>query len=120
MIRDLAITGEHQNAFTELIRRSDELEADYLRRFGEPLQLREENAGLEFLRRLVENDIILMTSDTRIAEAVGQKGQENPPVGFFYVYSSTGIFPERLGFGLLLQHQAFLRLLLRHVHSAGC
>jgi len=95
MIRDLAITGEHQNAFTELIRRSDELEADYLRRFGEPLQLREENAGLEFLRRLVENDIILMTSDTRIAEAVGQKGQENPPVGFFYVYSKHRDIPQK-------------------------
>lgn len=95
MIRDLAITGEHQNAFTELVRRSDELEADYLRRFGEPLQLREANAGLEFLRRLVENDIILMTSDTRIAEAVGQRGQENPPVGFFYVYSKHRDIPQK-------------------------
>jgi iron(III) transport system substrate-binding protein len=87
MIRDLALTGEHQNAFTELIRRSDELAADYEKRFGKKLELREDNAGLEFLRRLSENDIIIMTSDTRIAEAVGKKGQEDPPVGFFYVYS---------------------------------
>ncbi len=87
MIRDLALTGEHQNAFAELIRRSDELAADYRERFGKELQLREDNAGLEFLRRLAENDIIIMTSDTRIAEAVGKKGQEDPPVGFFYVYS---------------------------------
>ena len=87
MIRDLAITGEHQNAFTELIRRSDELEADYERRFGRPLVMTEANAGLEFLKRLVQNDIILMTSDTKISEAVGKKGQEDPPVGFFYVFS---------------------------------
>lgn len=87
MIRDVSITGEHQNAFTELIRRSDELEAEYERRFGEKLVLREENAGLEFVRRLAENDIILMTSDTRISEAVGKKGQEEPPFGFYYVYS---------------------------------
>lgn len=94
MIRDLAITGEHQNAFTELVRRSDELEAEYERRFGEKLVLREENAGLEFLRRLVENDIILMTSDTRIAESVGKKGQENPPFGFYYVYSKHRDIPR--------------------------
>ncbi|NQT57879.1 MAG: ABC transporter substrate-binding protein [Bacteroidetes bacterium] len=87
MIRDLAITGEHQNAFTEFIRRSDEMEANYEERFGEKLVLREANAGLEFLRRLVENDVILMTSDTKIAAAVGKKGQEDPPVGFIYVYS---------------------------------
>jgi iron(III) transport system substrate-binding protein len=87
MIRDLAVTGEHQNMFAELMRRSDELEAEYERRFGEPLVMTEANAGLEFMRRLVQNDLILMTSDTRISEAVGAKGQANPPVGFFYVFS---------------------------------
>jgi len=87
MIRDVALTGEHQNAFTELIRRSDELAANYESHFGKKLQLREANAGLEFMRRLAENDVIIMTSDTRIAEAVGKKGQADPPVGFFYVYS---------------------------------
>lgn len=87
MVRDLAITGEHQNAFTEFIRKSDILAADYEKRFGKPLELREANAGLEFMRRLVENDVILMTSDTKIAEAVGKKGQADPPVGFIYVFS---------------------------------
>ncbi|NMB01743.1 MAG: extracellular solute-binding protein [Firmicutes bacterium] len=95
MIRDVAITGEHQNALTELIRRSDEIEAEYERRFGEKLVLREENAGLEFLRRLVENDLILMTSDTRISEAVGKKGQEDPPFGFYYVYSKHRDIPNK-------------------------
>lgn len=87
MIRDLAITGEHQNAFTEIVRRSPEIAAEYERRFGKKLVLREANAGLEFLRCLAENDIILMTSDTLIAEAVGKKGQADPPIGFFYVFS---------------------------------
>ena len=94
MIRDLAITGEHQNAFTELIRRSQDLEAAYRNRFGEPLKMTAKNAGLEFLRRLVQNDIILMTSDTRIAEAVGKKGQANPPAGFFYVFSKHRDIPK--------------------------
>ncbi|NLL47418.1 MAG: extracellular solute-binding protein [Firmicutes bacterium] len=95
MMRDVAITGEHQNALTELIRRSDEIEAEYERRFGEKLVLREENAGLEFLRRLIENDLILMTSDTRISEAVGMKGQEDPPFGFYYVYSKHRDIPNK-------------------------
>lgn len=95
MIRDLAITGEHQNAFTELIKRSDELAAEYERRFGEPLEMVEPNAGLEFLRRLVLNDIILMTSDTRISEAVGARDQDDPPVGFFYVYSKHRDIPRK-------------------------
>lgn len=94
MVRDLSITGEHQNAFTELMRRSDELEADYERRFGRPLDKVEENAGLEFLRRLVLNDVIIMTSDTRIAEAVGQRGQADPPYGFFYVFSKHRDIPR--------------------------
>lgn len=95
MIRDLAITGEHQNAFTELMRRSDELEAEYERRFGEPLEMEEDNAGLEFLRRLATNDPILMTSDTRISEAVGKRGQDEPPAGFFYVYSKHRDIPRK-------------------------
>lgn len=87
MIRDVAITGEHQNFLTELVRRSDELEADYENRFGTKLVLREKNAGYEFIRRLIENDIILRDSDTTICEAVGKKGQADPPIGFIYVYS---------------------------------
>lgn len=87
IIRDPAITGEHQSFFAEIVRRSDEMAAEYERRFGEPLQLTEANAGLEFLKRLAQNDIILMTSDTRITEAVGQKGQTDPPIGLIYVYS---------------------------------
>ena len=87
LMRDLAITGEHQNFFTEVVRRSDELAAEYERFFGEPLQLTEENAGLEFMKRLIQNDLVLMTGDTRISEAVGARGQTDPPIGFIYVYS---------------------------------
>jgi iron(III) transport system substrate-binding protein len=93
MIRDVAITGEHQNALTEWVRRADELEAAYERRFGEPLVMTEPNAGLEWIKRFLQNDPIIMTSDTRIAEAVGAAGQENPPYGMFYVYSKHRDIP---------------------------
>ena len=87
MIRDVAITGEHQNALTEWVRRSSDLEAAYKKRFGKSLEMTEANAGLEFIKRLLQNDAIIMTSDTKIAAAVGAKGQEKPPYGMFYVYS---------------------------------
>jgi len=93
MIRDVSITGEHQNALTEWVRRSDELAAAYERRFGTPLELTEANAGLEFIKRFLQNDAIIMTSDTRITEAVGAAGQENPPYGMFYVYSKHRDIP---------------------------
>jgi len=93
MIRDVAITGEHQNALTEWVRRSDELEAAYERRFGEQLVMTEPNAGLEWIKRFLQNDPIIMTSDTRIAEAVGAAGQEDPPYGMFYVYSKHRDIP---------------------------
>ena len=93
MIRDVAITGEHQNAFTEWIRRSDELEAAYTELTGEPLAMTEPNAGLEFIKRFLQNDPIIMTSDTRIGEAVGARGQEDPPYGMFYVFSKHRDIP---------------------------
>lgn len=93
MIRDVAITGEHQNALTEWVRRSDELEAAYLELTGEPLEMTEPNAGLEWIKRFLQNDAIIMTSDTRIAEAIGARGQEDPPYGMFYVFSKHRDIP---------------------------
>jgi len=87
MIRDPMITGEHVNFFSELIRRSDEMKASYEEFYGEPLEMTEPNAGLEFIKRLAQNDPIVMDSDTRISEAVGTRGQEDPPLGFTYVFS---------------------------------
>ena len=40
----------------------------------------EANAGLEFIKRLLQNDAIIMTSDTKIA-AVGAKGQRSHRMG---------------------------------------
>ncbi len=94
MIRDVAITGEHQNALTEFIRRADELAAEYEALYGEPLEMAEENAGLEWIKRFLQNDPIIMTSDTRIAEAVGTRGQDDPPFGMFYVYSKHRDIPN--------------------------
>src|SRR5690606_25683712 len=93
MIRDVAITGEHQNAFTEWVRRSDELEAAYLELTGEPLVMTEANTGLESIKRFKDNAVFITTSDTLIAVAVGARGKETPPYGMFYVYSKRRDIP---------------------------
>lgn len=60
------------------------LEAEYEEVFGEKLVLSEgcENAGFEFLKRLHDNEPVYTPSSDKSAEAVGTKGQANPPVGF--------------------------------------
>ncbi|MFT3889705.1 MAG: ABC transporter substrate-binding protein [Arachnia sp.] len=67
--------------FAELEKHSDELAAAYKELTGSDLQLTESNAGLEFIKRLGENDPILHQGDEEVAAAVGVKGQAKPPLG---------------------------------------
>ena len=62
----------------------DKLAQAYEELFGEPLELSPEceNAGYEFWKRLYANEPIFCSSSDETAEAVGARGQENPPVGF--------------------------------------
>ena len=62
----------------------DQLAAAYKDLYGEDLVLSDgcENAGYEFLKRLHDNEPVYAASSDEIAEAVGTKGQENPPIGF--------------------------------------
>jgi iron(III) transport system substrate-binding protein len=60
--------------------------------YGKDIVLTTPNAGYEWIKAIFENDLIVGTSDTTIAENVGIKGQNakkiNPPVGLF-VYSKA-------------------------------
>ena len=67
--------------FAELEKHSDVLAAAYKDLTGTDLQLTEENAALEFIKRLAENDPILHQGDEEVAAAVGVKGQQAPPMG---------------------------------------
>jgi len=55
--------------------------------FGKDIVLTTANAGYEWIKAIYENDLIVGTSDTTIAENVGIKGQnakrDFPPVGLF-------------------------------------
>ena len=64
----------------------------YKNYFGKDIVLTTPNAGYEWIKAIFENDLIVGTSDTTIAENVGIKGQnakrEHAPVGLF-VYSKA-------------------------------
>jgi len=75
-------TATIMGLFLSMVRYSDEMEQAYEQEFGEKLVLEgTENAGYEFVKRLVANDLILTTSDGDIIKAVGAPGQTDPPFG---------------------------------------
>ncbi len=75
---------EYLEVFTTIIQHSKEMEADYERVFGKKLKLSDgvENAGYEWLLRILNNDVVVVGSSNDVAKAVGLSTQDNPPVGF--------------------------------------
>lgn len=57
------------------------LQTAYQRRTGGVLEIREQNAGYEFIRRLAMNRPILGQSDDDVSAAIGAPGQKEAPVG---------------------------------------
>lgn len=82
MMRNPLDTATNMNLFLTMVRYHEEMEKAYEVEFGEKLVLNgTENAGYEFIKRLVENDLVLTTSDGDIIDAIGAPGQTNPPIG---------------------------------------
>ena len=82
ILRSPIENSEIMGLFTAIVKNSDEMEQAYKEEFGEDIVLNDtKNAGFEFLKRLIANDLIVMTSDTDIVEAVGAPGQVDPPIG---------------------------------------
>lgn len=67
-----------------IVAHSREMAAEYERVFGKKIKLspRVENAGYEWILRILKNDLIIMGSTNDVAKAVGLSDQANPPVGF--------------------------------------
>ena len=66
-----------------VVQRADEMEKEYQRVFGKPIQLSKDskNAGYEWILRLLKNDAVISGSTNDVSNAVGQAGQQKPPVG---------------------------------------
>lgn len=81
-MKDPMLSEENMNVLQTVVQHADAMEAAYQKEFGEPLTLSPnvENAGYEWILRLVRNDLALTTSDGDAAKAVGAAGQTEPPV----------------------------------------
>lgn len=60
---------------------AEELAAAYERYYGKPIKLTTENAGYEWIKEILENGLVLMKSDTTMAESIGIKGQGIDKIG---------------------------------------
>ena len=83
-MKDPLLTEENLNLLQTIVQKSDDMAAAYRKEFGEPIELGPgiQNAGYEFIRRLVRNDLVLVTSDGTASKAVGTPGQASPPLTF--------------------------------------
>ncbi len=66
---------------------ADKIAAAYKEYFGREIQLTTENAGYEWIKGILENDMILTTSDTKTAESIGIRGQNKKNNAGLFVFS---------------------------------
>lgn len=76
--------SEFVEVLATIVQHADEMAADYQKVFGEAIKLSSgvENAGYEWILRLLNNDAIIQGSTNDVAKAVGLSSQDDPPVGF--------------------------------------
>jgi iron(III) transport system substrate-binding protein len=81
-MKDPLLTEENMNFLQMVVEHSDDMAKAYQDEFGKPITLSPgvENAGYEFIYRLVKNGLVLTQSDGDASKAVGTAGQTNPPL----------------------------------------
>ena len=76
--------------FTNMVLHADQLEADYLEKYGEPIEytypddmgVEENNAGYEWLYRFLQTNHVENNDGDEIIAAVNESTAENPIIGF--------------------------------------
>ena len=81
---DPSTRGDYLDLLTEIVLQSDAMAAAYEAQFGMPIALDDDvtNAGEQFIKDLLENDVVFVSSTDDVNAAVGAIGQDNPPIGF--------------------------------------
>jgi len=81
---DPNVRGDYLDLMTEIVLRSEEMEQAHQEAFGEPVTLDDgiESAGEQWIKDLYANDLVLVDDTDNVNAAVGQTGQDAPPVGF--------------------------------------
>ncbi|WIV21230.1 extracellular solute-binding protein [Paenibacillus polygoni] len=81
LINDPLESSDTMELFLSMIQHSDDMAAAYKELYGKDIELTEENAGYEFMARLLKNDPVLVKSSDDVVENVGTSSQEKPPIG---------------------------------------
>ena len=73
-----------------MVQHADEFAKAYKDLTGKKIELHEgvQDAGYEFIYRLLHNDLIILSSGSKVAKASGAKDQTNPPIaitGYTYI-----------------------------------
>ncbi len=55
----------------------------YERYYGKPIKLTTKNAGYEWIKAVLKNGLVMFTSDTKLAESIGIRGQGVDAIGLF-------------------------------------
>lgn len=81
-MKDPMLTEENMNFLQTVVQHADDMAEAYQEEFGQPIKLSGgiQNAGYEFIYRVVKNDLVLTTSDGTAAKAVGTPDQSDPPL----------------------------------------
>ena len=74
---------EFIEVLSAVVQHSDEMSKEYQKVFGKPIALSKgsKNAGYEWILQLLKNDAVIAGSTNDVSNAVGQPGQQKPPVG---------------------------------------
>jgi iron(III) transport system substrate-binding protein len=79
-IKNPMSSGSSLMGLAALVQNPDEMAAAYKRLTGEDIVLSDgvPDAGFEFVKRLLANDVVIFKSGSKLADAAGKKGQTDP------------------------------------------
>ena len=74
---------EFIEVLSTIVQHGDDMAKEYQKVFGKPIELSKgaKNAGYEWILRILKNDAVIAGSTNDVSDAVGQPGQQKPPVG---------------------------------------
>lgn len=108
IIRDPAVTTAQLSFFSAFIDKPQAMEQAYKDLYGKAVETKEANAGWEFLKRLLKNDLVIMASDDEVGEAVGAAGQKDAPIGLYTLAKHRDMKAKNLKLRACMEMQPFV------------
>lgn len=104
LMKDPMNSGAEFNTFATFIQHSSEMEESYEEEFGVEMVRSDgiENAGYEFLKKLMDNDIILMADSGTVMKSVAASNQTDPPLGILGFSKTRTIIDEDMNAAFIL------------------